>query len=254
MNNIEENVNSISQIFKADKKRKIFKKYIDYIRFPFFKNFNLNLKVNFDFPITFLVGQNGSGKSSLLQALYGAPLGYSIESYWYTTALDPIKDLRNNRHCFIYSFLTTHSKTQVEVLKERIQNKDKKTKKINPDYWEPARPKVKYGMDRFPSNADARDSSKTRWDLLKNDVLYMDFRYSLSAYDKYFYFGSKPTPGELSIKKDIIRKYAPKIKSTFDNGKISSFYSRKSDIPVKLSDDELKAIQYILGKNILKQK
>jgi len=254
MSNVEENINSISQIFKSDKKRNVFKKYIDYIRFPFFKNFNSNLRVNFDFPVTFLVGQNGSGKSSLLQALYGAPLGYSIESYWYTTALDPIKDLKDNRHCFIYSFLTAHSKTQVEVLKERIQNKDKKTNKINPDYWEPARPKIKYGMDKFPSNADARDSSKTRWNLLKNDVLYMDFRYSLSAYDKYFYFGSKPTQGELSSKKDIVRKYAPRIKSTFDNDEISLYYSRRADTPVKLSDDELEAIQNILGKQYLEAK
>jgi len=254
MNNIQENINSISKIFKADEKRKNFKKYIDYIRFPFFKNFNENLRVNFDYPVTFLVGQNGSGKSSLLQALYGTPSGKSIASYWYTTDLDPIKDLKDNRHCFIYSFLTEYSKKQVEVLKERIQNKDKKTKKINPDYWEPARPKMIYGMDKFPKNADARDSSKTRWNLLKNNVLYMDFRYSLSAYDKYFYFGSKPSQGELNRKQDVIRKYAPRIKSTFDHNRKSSYYSRSANVPVKLSAYELDVIQNILGKKYIEAK
>ena len=137
MSSREENIRSISTMFEADGNRNVFKKYIDYIRFPFFKSFEPNLRVNFNFPITFLVGQNGSGKSSLLQALFGAPEGNSIASYWYNTALDPIKDLKNNRHCFIYSFKTEFTKTQVEVLKERIQDKDKNTQIINPDYWEP---------------------------------------------------------------------------------------------------------------------
>jgi predicted ATPase len=114
MSTIQENIDSISKIFKSDTKRNIFKRYIEYIRFPFFKNFDDNLKINFDYPVTFLVGQNGSGKSSLLQALFGAPQGNSIESYWFTTALDPIKDLKDNRHCFIYSFVTEHSKNKLK--------------------------------------------------------------------------------------------------------------------------------------------
>lgn len=254
MSSIQENIKSLTNMFMADKKRTKFKKYIDYIRFPFFKNFDHDLIVNFSYPITFLVGQNGSGKSSLLQALYGAPLGKSIASYWYTTALDPIKDLKQNRHCFIYSFITEHTKRKVEVLKERIQNKDKKTNKINPDYWEPARPKKKYKMDMFPSDADPRESSQTRWNLLKNEVLYMDFRYSLSAYDKYFYFGSKPSQGELNSKQDVIRKHAPRIKSTFDLGRLSSYYSRKASVPIQLSEYELEVIQDILGKQYLEAK
>ncbi len=249
MNNRKENIDDISKIFNSDGDRNIFKKHIDYIRFPFFKSFDENLKINFDFPITFLVGQNGSGKSSLLQALYGAPLGNSVENYWYTTALDPIKDLKENRHCFIYSFKTEFTKTQVEVLKERIQKKD------NPDYWEPARAKLSYGMPKFSGADDSREASTTRWNLIKNDVLYMDFRYSLSAYDKYFYFGVKPNTKTLTKKQDIIRKYAPKLKESFEKDTKTFFNSkRKADAPIQLSKYEIYIIENILGKKYIEAK
>jgi predicted ATPase len=99
-------LDELKRMFENDSNRNIFKKYIEYIRFPFFKNFEKDLKVNFTFPVTFIVGQNGSGKSSLLHALYGAPEGKSVEEFWYTTDLDPINDLKDNRHCFIYSYKT----------------------------------------------------------------------------------------------------------------------------------------------------
>jgi len=117
---------AIKKMYENDSNRNVFKKFIEYIRFPFFKNFENNLKVNFSFPITFIVGQNGAGKSSLLHALYGAPKGKSVEEFWYTTDLDPIKDLKDNRHCFIYSYKTEFTKQNIEVLKIRIQNRDKK--------------------------------------------------------------------------------------------------------------------------------
>lgn len=248
MDDLTENLNTLSKMFESDPERRVFKKHIEYIRFPFFKNYTENLKVNFNFPITFLVGQNGSGKSSLLQALFGAPKGKSIESYWYTTALDPITDLRENRHSFVYSFITQHSREQVEVLKERILRKG------NPDYWEPARPKIKYGMPKFPKNANKLDSSSTRWNLLEKEVLYMDFRYSLSAYDKFFYFGDKLNTSALKSKQDIIRKHSFRLKNAFESSTKTTYYSRSSEIPISLSDKEIIEIQYILGKKYIEAK
>lgn len=255
MDSREKLLNDISRMFQSDGNRRIFKKYIDYIRFPFFKNFEKKLKVKFDYPITFLVGLNGSGKSSLLQALYGSPEGNSIASYWYTTALDPIKDLKTNRHCFIYSFKTEYTQKQVEVLKERIQNKDKKTGKINPDYWEPARPKKRYNMAKFEGGYDSREASKTRWNLLNKDVLYMDFRYSLSAYDKYFYFGEKPNTKTLKTKQDIIRKYSSRLKKSFEHDQKTTFNRyRFSREPSKLSKVEIETIEFILEKKYTEAK
>ncbi|MBD8347819.1 AAA family ATPase [Dysgonomonas sp. HGC4] len=56
---------------QRSKDAKVFRKYIDYIRFPYYKNFIKDTKITFDFPLTVLVGPNGTGKSSILKALYG---------------------------------------------------------------------------------------------------------------------------------------------------------------------------------------
>ena len=79
---------------KKMKEDKAFKKYIDFIQFPYFKSLEKNTKITFDFPITFFVGKNGCGKSTVLKALYGAPNGYSPSDYWFSTKLDPIEVLR----------------------------------------------------------------------------------------------------------------------------------------------------------------
>jgi len=242
-------INDLKNIFENDSKRNIFKKFIEYIRFPFFKNFDKDLKITFNFPITFIVGENGSGKSSLLHALYGSPKGKSVEEYWYNTALDPIVDLKDNRHCFIYSFKTEYSKTYVEVIKTRIQNKNRVTGEINPDYWEPSRPLKKYGMSEFTYNGNKKEATKTRWKLITRQVHHLDFRYSLSAYDKYFYFGSEPNTKTLKSKKDIIRKYAPKLHHAFEHDTGKTYFSRSVSVPKKLTKKEIAIVGHILGKD-----
>ena len=239
-------VKEVSEMFSGDKQRNVFRKYIEYIRFPFFKNFEKDMRINFTYPLTFITGTNGSGKSSILHALYGSPEGKSIAEFWYTTAMDQIKDdIKDNRHCFIYSFYTSETKTQVEVLKTRIK------KENNLEYWEPARPSKKYGMESLPENPNLKEATQTRWKLLQQEVDYVDFRHSLSAYDKYFYFGSKPNTKTMKSKQDLIRKYSKKLKQSFDSNKSVSYYHGKKYTTklAILSESEKEEISKILGKN-----
>jgi len=239
---LKDKINTLKNIFSRDEKRNVFKKYIEYIRFPYFKNFKRDFKVSFDFPITFIVGQNGSGKSSFLQALYGSPKGYSLGDYWYSTSLDPI-EYGENRNSLIYSYITDYTKQQVEVIKRRIKRSG------NPEYWEPSEPIIGYGMQK-PQNYDDREVSKSkdRWNQLEKKVYYLDFRYSLSAYDKYFHFSPLKKTKNLKKKQDFIRKYSSLLQKAIKKDKKIKYYKRTIEKPILLSNEQINEINSILGK------
>jgi len=239
----------IKRMFAVDTRRNTFQQFIEYIRFPYYKNFSEDMKINFTFPITFLIGQNGTGKSSLLQALYGAPDGQKVSDYWFNTKLDPIVDTNadGKRHCFIYSFLTPITKTSAEVLRSRILNGE------DPDFWESARPQARLGMQLFdPAWQRKGESSKTRWTPIKKKVHYLDFRYEISAFDKYFYFGEKPNTISMNTKQDRLRKMSPYIQRAHVSNIATTYHTRVCKAPIVLTHDELEITNKILGKKYIR--
>lgn len=214
------------EALKEMKASSAFPNYIEYIRFPNFKNLEKNTKIDFDYPLTFFVGKNGGGKSSTLQSLYGAPSGKSLGDYWFETDLDPINDLKENRNCFIYSV------NGCEIIKQRAPRKD------NLDYWESARPVAKYGM-----NIDQRYSP------IDKKVEYIDFRSELSAYDRFMYITSFNPTKTVKKKQDYIRKYTKKLLEAIEKRSIISlFKTTQNEKVVELTSKEVKSISKILGK------
>jgi len=218
-------INTLQQL----RARNVYQRYIEYIRFPFFRNLEADTKITFDFPITFLVGKNGGGKSSTLQSLYGCPKGYSLGEYWFTTQLDPIKEFDTNRNCFIYGFKAGNNIN--EVIKQRIHRKN------NPDYWETAKPIVSYGM-----------LNTVRFSPIDKNVIYLDFRSELSAFDKFFHF-LKFSSSIHKTKQDFLRFYSNKLKEAFDHNKIISYYGpNRNKLKVTLTKPETKIVSDILRK------
>ncbi|WP_276975095.1 AAA family ATPase, partial [Flavobacterium filum] len=129
---IQDCINNLNRAIQTN----LFEPYIKYIRFPNFKNIEKNERIDFEFPFTVFTGLNGSGKSSVLHALYGAPYGKSTSDFWFNTNVDPIIDDSGNPNCFIYSY--NNQGIIVEILKQRTG-----ISKGN-DYWEPQPPAKKY--------------------------------------------------------------------------------------------------------------
>lgn len=155
-----------------------FPSFIQSLRLHSFKNIADLTRITFDFPVTALIGANGCGKSSVLQALYGCPEGFSLGRYWFSTKLDPISEDSGSRPYLVYTY-TTDSGEQREVVKTRIKWNKKEGASKNLDYWEPSRPIKKLGMQPLPGGA--------RHPAIVKDVMVIDFRYQLSAFDRYFY-------------------------------------------------------------------
>jgi hypothetical protein len=225
--------------------------YVRHIRFPQYKNLAADTRVDFTYPISALVGANGTNKSSILRALYGAPGHNNLGNFWFSTSTDPIAETGEGPSCFIYGHWNNATQQVVEVLKTRV------SKEEDPDYWEPSRPIVRYGMDRMPPVVPGEDlpegRSMTRWNAISKNVVYLDFRAALSAFDKFFYHGELRTKlNTEKNKKDFIRTRAPHLKRALDTG-ITTLEYRKSErlhggVNRVLIADELAAIGAILGR------
>ena len=225
-------IESIDRKFSSN--RNSFEPYIEYIRFPRYKNFEKGTKITFGFPLTVFIGQNGSGKSSALHALYGAPMRKSTGNFWFSTKVDPIDDNKEDPHCHIHGYRKNGK--IVEALKTRIMSS-----KHGPDYWEPSRPIERYGMQLLEGAA--------RHPAITKDVVYLDFRAELSAFDKYFYFGSFVKSKTLTNKQAVIRKWSKFIKEAIDEKKILTSRNRKNKKPSILTKNEIEDIAKILGKS-----
>jgi predicted ATPase len=190
----------------------------------------VNSRINFDFPLTVIVGQNGCGKSSVLHAIYGMPKGKTPYRFWFDTKVDPIVyyDDEKRRHSFWYQY--SEAENVKEVVKARIRREE------NPNYWETSRPLTWAGM-----------SAERRAQPIEKNVVYLDFRSELSAFDKFFYFGN--TKGSKARnKQEFIRNKSKDLLDCFA-GEFKRSKSRFLNKKVEnLSENELKIISFILGR------
>jgi len=90
--------------------------FIRHIRFPRYKNLASGFRIDFTFPITALVGPNGTNKSSILVALQGAPANRSPGQYWFSTRIDPIEETGDYPNSLICGYQQTVAGDVVEVL------------------------------------------------------------------------------------------------------------------------------------------
>ena len=192
----------------------------------------------------------GTNKSSVIRALFGAPGQNNLGNYWFSASIDPIKETGDERNCFIYGYWNVHAGKTVEVLKTRIH------KENDPDYWEPSRPVLKYEMEEIPPLPEGitpQGRSKTRWNTIEKNVVYLDFRADLSAYDKLFYHGElRNRQSSVKSKKEFIRSRSHHLQYAIQS-KSSSFLYYGERIVAKenrlLSADELLSISTILGRS-----
>jgi predicted ATPase len=235
---------------------KPFKRFITHIRFPRFKNLSTGTRIDFEFPVTALVGSNGCGKTSVLHALFGAPEGSSTSEYWFATNVDTIDSRDDDPQRFIYGHWLQDASWHpvggvVETRKARVKKDDK------PEYWEPTKITSGDGMTPIPPAGDKpkfgglkeRVRSLDRWSAVKRGVLYLNFRSELGAFDQFFWFG-RLRPGVTHRKQDEIRAKSPLLKRAIDEGLDSLVWHRRQRVfkNMQVTDADLKTTSDILGK------
>jgi len=236
----------IIESIKRDFNNNQYDNFLTQINLPYFKNIKIGAQINFTFPLTVLIGQNGCGKSSCLQAIKGCPEGNPPSEYWFSTPIDEIKQkdvsAKYSRISAIWPtiwYKYIKDSKEYEVLYQAVFRKN------DPDYWEKREPVQSYGM-----------TTKERDPRLVKEAIYIDFRGELSAFDKYFYFGERHKKKSIKSnkKQDYLRVQGKKLKKVFDENKIYSTKYKNgrtifNESPIAFSPDELENINYILGKN-----
>lgn len=231
------------------KENGVFKNYIEYIQFPSYKNMERGTRINFSYPITVLIGKNGAGKSSTLHALYGSPKGKTCSDFWFSTDVDPIVDGDGDRARYFYGYKNDKNDPVKEVLMSRIKRSGTDKKKEDPDYWETDRPKARDGM----LIENQIEGSSTRNKPVEKDVIYIDFRAEVSAFDKLLFFSN----GDLADNKNRIRSRSKYLKRAFDEQPIKMPGNRSfrlSEPLEQLTPSVIKKVESILGKEYSKIK
>lgn len=210
------------------------------LRFPNYKNLEPDSVVEFDYPVTVLLGRNGTNKSSILHALAGAPRGLTVSDYWFETHLDAIPETNEQglKQSITHSYVGASGKT-VECIKARAPRG-----KLDPDYWEAVKHSALYGF---------RNSSGDRVSPIKLDVEYLDFRGLLPAFDRYLYFPDRRHLSQLDksakSRGDLRRKYRPQ---DYLRRRTKSLRQSLKDKGVSLSSVELDVLSYVLERKYSK--
>ncbi|EPR2260992.1 AAA family ATPase [Yersinia enterocolitica] len=239
----------VSEI-KSKDKNSFFKNYITHARFPNFKGLENFARVDFNFPFTALVGANGIGKSSILHALFGMPEGYSTSKFWFSTALDPILSVNKNPPRYVYGHWHTEYNSIVETRKSLVK-RDTRSYEV----WEPTKVSKGDGMVDMPVDNFPRKSSD-RWNPVQKDVLYLNLKMIIGAFDRTMHLGedftslkkgqSKKNEEMLNGSKRLRRVVDRNVNSwSLGGGRERVFENRM------LSDNELKFISSILGRDYI---
>ena len=255
------------------------------IKFSNYKNVANDKNIEFNFPVSIIVGPNGTNKTSILRALESCPKGKSLSDYWFSTELDPIPHpiSKSDNPEYTYSYdIPENNKVLGKVRKYMTFKNDRD------DYFEPAKRVDNDGYELLSNKQKDKVAGYRKlegWKPVPKKVIYIDMRQRVPAYDINMTYGFNEILLEgrnrrkrnaiirkhgglndenrkkindeykrvkMTMKKSI-RKASVKISKVFRGENIEKnkyYYGKKrfSENPIKLTGDELAWVCYILGR------
>lgn len=250
---VPEVIRAISGAYKA----KEYSPMIKSIKFSNYKNVASNKNIEFNFPVSIIVGPNGTNKTSILRALESCPKGKSLSDYWFSTDLDPIPRpvSKSDNPEYTYSYDIPESNKVVGKVRKYMTFKNDRD-----DYFEPAK-RVDNDGYVLLSDSQKRKVAGYRksegWKPVAKKVVYIDMRQRVPAYDINMTYGFSEILLEDQNRKKrnrIIRKYGGSIND--ENKKIINDEYKLDKMTMKKSIRKVsrRISEVFKGKNIEKNR
>ena len=282
---VDKVIESIKKSYRAG----VYAPMIRSVQFLNYKNVANGKNLDFDFPITLIVGPNGTNKTSILRALESCPRGKSLSDYWFDTDLDPIPQSRSRLMAgaenpeYTYSYdLPENSRVRAKVMKY-MTFKDGRD-----DYFEPAKrvDNDEYGrLSKKEQDSVSKYRKSEGWKPISKRVIYIDMRQRVPAYDINMSYGFSEAFFEDQnnhLKKELEGKYPgdrKKINDEYNKRKMTmKRYIRRASVRIsevfngvnvdrnrtyygkerfsggvkELTNTEIRWVSYILGRNYTK--
>jgi predicted ATP-dependent endonuclease of OLD family len=250
------------------------------ISFLNYKNVSNDAKLEFNFPVSLIIGPNGTNKTSILRALESCPGRKSLSDYWFDTKLDPISMSESKKPEYFYSYSIPGNKNDItpQVRYRRALKRGREDR----DYFETARPSPKLKMKRVKFSEIPADLAEyhnaSRWKPVDKEVIYIDMRQRVSAYDINKSFGleeyifrrgkNRSRISATQQMKNRIRRTSNRMFDIFQTAdseistdeivkelnSLAVYYgvSKVECIPISLSEEEVKWVSHILGRTYTK--
>lgn len=242
----------------------LFYPFITSIRFPKYKALQKDFTLALNWPVVAIVGPNGSNKSSILHALASAPEGRSLADYWFSTRVDDIDEKRpvGDQHRFIYKYEFSKNSIPAECRKYRGSKKYRGSEvpkrlidKKDPDYWEPTKRVASDQMSPLPETGydDQLSGDRSRWNQIEKNVVYLDFRSELSAFDKFMHHQPFNRWAKTRAQQRFrMIQLSNRVAAALEGRPLARDLSKIQQISCELAQEEVAAVSLILGKKISK--
>jgi len=194
---------------------------LEYFKICNFRQFEANVSVGFDHPLTVLVGKNGAGKSTFLKLIKSIAKGRSPNDYFFETEWDKFNDQGLSEFQYklndkeFRELKTVHFDWIFSTLDKTLEtNKEIKEYLVNP--------------------------------LIKtfNKITDVEFKLLIGAFEKNTFFDNQTSKSDLTKKADYASRVTKKVQQSIDT-KSNNGKKAKSII---LNEKCIRAVNTILGK------
>ncbi|WP_163920061.1 AAA family ATPase [Photobacterium sp. Alg240-V54] len=201
----------------------VIKNQLEYLNIRHFRQFSQNLSINFDHPLTILVGKNGAGKSTLLKLVKSMAKGRTPNNYFFETEWDKFNDQGVSEFSYkldnvAYKEINTQHFSWVFAKDEQSLNSNKEIK----DYLE--------------QNNNGKSYSK---------IVDIEFKSLIGSFEKNTFFDNQTSKADLKSKVDYAKRVTKKVQQSIDT---KTNNGKKARV-INVSQSNVEIINDILGKN-----